>query len=171
MTRVGLALGGGGVRGLAHIGVLRVLERETIRPDVICGTSSGAIIGLAYAAGMTVDDMAEVCEGLRWRELVRPSVRRGGLFDTGRFEQFLAMIIDARDFDDLEYVCAAVAADPATGEAVVLTRGDPARAAHAPARQFQGSFHRWKSMVASSLMALSSTRFPWSQRASLARTT
>ena len=131
MTRVGLALGGGGVRGLAHIGVLRVLEREAICPDVICGTSSGAIIGLAYAAGMTVDDMAEVCQGLRWRELVRPSVRRGGLFDTGRFEQFLAMIIDARDFDDLDYVCAAVACDPATGEAVVLTRGDPARAARA----------------------------------------
>ena len=97
VTSVGLALGGGGVGGLAHIGVLRVLERERIRPDVICGTSSGVIIGLVYAAGMTVDEMAEVCQGLRWRRLIRPSLRRGGLFDTAGLAEFLAEIIDARE--------------------------------------------------------------------------
>ena len=129
MTRIGLALGGGGARGLAHIGVLRVLERAAIRPAVICGTSSGAIIGLAYAAGMTVDEMADVCQSLRWRQLVRPSVRRGRVFDTERLEQFLAMIINARDFDDLNYACAAIACDRATRERVLLTRGDPVRAA------------------------------------------
>ncbi len=117
VTRIGLALGGGGARGFAHIGVLRVLERAAIRPAVICGTSSGAIIGLAYAAGMTVDEMADVCQTLRWRQLVRPSVRRDRLFDTERLEQFLAMIINARDFDDLKYACAAVACDRATGSA------------------------------------------------------
>ena len=129
VTRIGLALGGGGARGFAHIGVLRVLERAAIRPAVICGTSSGAIIGLAYAAGMTVDEMADVCQTLRWRQLVRPSVRRDRLFDTERLEQFLAMIINARDFDDLNYACAAVACDRATRERVLLTCGDPVRAA------------------------------------------
>ena len=117
MTRIGLALGGGGALGLAHIGVLRVLERAAIRPAVICGTSSGAIIGLAYAAGMTVDEMDDVCQSLRWRQLVRPSVRRGRVFDTEGLEQFLAMIIDASDFDDLNYVCAAIACDRTTGSA------------------------------------------------------
>ena len=58
-----------------------------IRPAVICGTSSGAIIGLAYAAGMTVDEMADVCQSLRWRQLVRPSVRSDRVFDTERLEQ------------------------------------------------------------------------------------
>ena len=99
MTSIGLALGGGIARGLAHIGVLRVLERAGIRPDVICGTSSGAIIGLAYAAGMTVDEMADVGQSLRWRQLVRPSVRSDRVFDTERLERFLAMIIRARDFE------------------------------------------------------------------------
>ncbi len=128
-TRIGLALGSGGARGFAHIGVLRVLERSAIRPTVVCGTSSGAIIGLAYAAGMTVDEMADVCQTLRWRHLLRPSVRRDLVFDTERLEQFLAMIIDARDFADLDYACAAVAYDRATKERVLLTRGDPVRAA------------------------------------------
>ncbi len=131
MTRIGLALGGGGARGLAHIGVLRVLEREGIRPAVICGTSSGAIIGLAYAAGMSVDEMADICQTLRWRQLVRPSVRRDRLFDTERLEQFLTMVINARDFDDLNYACAAVACDRATRKGVLLTCGDPVRAARA----------------------------------------
>lgn len=55
--KVGLALGGGGVRGMAHIGVLDVLEREGIGIDLIVGTSAGALIGGAYAAGMTVKDI------------------------------------------------------------------------------------------------------------------
>ena len=131
MTSIGLALGGGIARGLAHIGVLRVLERAAIRPDVICGTSSGAIIGLAYAAGMTVDEMADVGQSMRWRQLVRPSVRSDRVFDTERLERFLAMIIRARDFEDLNYVCAAIACDRASRERVVLTRGDPVRAAYA----------------------------------------
>jgi NTE family protein len=113
--------------------VLRVLEREAIRPDVICGTSSGAIIGLAYASGMTVDEMANVMLTLRWRQLVRPSVRRGGLLDTRRLDAFLESIIEARDFDDLDYVCATVACDAVTRERVVLFRGDPVRAARASA--------------------------------------
>ena len=131
MTRIGLALGGGGACGFAHIGVLRVLEREAIRPAVICGTSSGAIIGLAYAGGMTVDEMADVCQSLRWRQLVRPSVRRDRVFDTERLEEFLANMIGARDFADLNYSCAAIACDRATRERVMLTRGDPVRAAYA----------------------------------------
>ena len=56
--KVGLALGGGGVRGLAHIGVLKVLEQEGIAIDLIAGTSAGALIGGAYASGMTTGEIA-----------------------------------------------------------------------------------------------------------------
>jgi len=55
--RLGLALGGGGARGFAHIGVLKVLERENIRPDIIVGTSVGSIVGGALASGMTVEEI------------------------------------------------------------------------------------------------------------------
>ncbi|MBW2600013.1 MAG: patatin-like phospholipase family protein [Deltaproteobacteria bacterium] len=55
--RIGLALGGGGARGLAHIGVIRMLEQEKIPIDIIVGTSSGALIGGAYASGITPEEM------------------------------------------------------------------------------------------------------------------
>jgi len=57
--KIGLALGGGGARGLAHIGVMKVLEREKIRPDLIVGTSMGAIVGGALASGMKVGELEE----------------------------------------------------------------------------------------------------------------
>jgi NTE family protein len=56
---LGLALGGGGARGFAHIGVLKVLERENIRPDIILGTSAGSIVGGALASGMTIEQIEE----------------------------------------------------------------------------------------------------------------
>jgi len=55
--RIGLALGGGGARGLAHIGVLRVLEKEKIPIDLIVGTSIGALVGGAYAAGFSPEEL------------------------------------------------------------------------------------------------------------------
>jgi NTE family protein len=58
-SKLGLALGGGGARGFAHIGVLKVLERENIRPDIIVGTSVGSIVGGALASGMTVEQIEE----------------------------------------------------------------------------------------------------------------
>jgi NTE family protein len=59
VRKLGLALGGGGARGFAHIGVMKVLERENIKPDIIVGTSVGAIVGGALASGMTVDELEE----------------------------------------------------------------------------------------------------------------
>lgn len=56
-SRLGIALGGGGARGIAHIGVLKVLEREKIQPDFITGTSIGALVGAAYAANPRIADL------------------------------------------------------------------------------------------------------------------
>ncbi len=131
--RVGLALGGGVVRGLAHIGVLRVLERAGVELDVICGTSIGAVVGGAYAGGMSVDAMADAADSLRWPQLVRPRPRRRSVFDTAGLDAFIDSIITPRDFGELRCPYAAVARDRDTGERVVLTEGDPARAARASA--------------------------------------
>ncbi|MEA3471507.1 MAG: patatin-like phospholipase family protein [Thermodesulfobacteriota bacterium] len=61
--KIGLALGGGGARGFAHIGVLRVLEEESIPVDIIVGTSSGALVGASYASGIGPDKLEEIIEG------------------------------------------------------------------------------------------------------------
>lgn len=85
--RVALALGGGAARGLAHIGVLEVLEREGVRPGCIAGSSMGGIIGALAAAGFTAREIAEVARGfrfpwwflpggfLRWETIFGPAAR------------------------------------------------------------------------------------------------
>ncbi|MCC5868643.1 MAG: patatin-like phospholipase family protein [Gammaproteobacteria bacterium] len=64
--RLGLVLAGGGARGAAHIGVLKVLEEMGLRPDVIAGTSMGAIVGGLYATGMTAADLEQIIDGMDW---------------------------------------------------------------------------------------------------------
>jgi len=130
---VGLALSGGGLRGLAHIGALRVFERAEILPDVVSGTSIGAVIGASYASGMPIDEMFEIAIELRWSELIRPALRRHSVFDTAGFDDLLASVIRARRFEHLRVPYAAVARDLATGERVVLDDGDPVQAARASA--------------------------------------
>src|SRR3954467_12517141 len=69
--RIALVLGGGGLKGFAHIGVLRALEERSIVPDVYAGTSIGAMIGAAYIGGASIDDLASRAEALRKRDLFR----------------------------------------------------------------------------------------------------
>jgi NTE family protein len=71
--KIGLALGGGGARGFAHIGVLKVLDREGIRPDIIVGTSVGSIVGGAIASGMTVNALEETADAFLESDLYRSS--------------------------------------------------------------------------------------------------
>ncbi|MEM6664205.1 MAG: patatin-like phospholipase family protein, partial [Pseudomonadota bacterium] len=74
--RIGLVLGGGGAAGVAHVGVIRELERLGIRPDVVTGTSMGAIIGGLYAAGYTPDDLERVALEIEWGSILNDSSDR-----------------------------------------------------------------------------------------------
>src|SRR4249919_3738373 len=74
--RVGLALGGGGARGIAHIAVLRQLEAMKVPVDCIAGTSMGALVGAMYASGMTVDEIEKVVLSLDWPQLFNDSLTR-----------------------------------------------------------------------------------------------
>lgn len=74
--RIGLVLGGGGAAGVAHVGVIRELERLGIRPDVVTGTSMGAIIGGLYAAGYTPDDLERVALEIEWGSILNDSADR-----------------------------------------------------------------------------------------------
>ena len=86
--RIGLVLSGGGARGLAHVGVLKVLEREHIPIDVIAGTSMGAIIGGLYASGMSADELERELLRVRWDSLFASRVERRELSQRRKEEDF-----------------------------------------------------------------------------------
>ncbi len=129
--RVGLALGGGGARGMAHVGVIRVLEREGIPIDCIAGTSAGSLAGAAYAGGIRGHDLLELALRIRWRDIMRPVWPRQGFVSFAKLETFVAELLGDPEFADLEIPYAAMAADLATGELVVLKEGRVAPAVRA----------------------------------------
>lgn len=129
--RVGLALGGGGARGMAHVGVLRVLEMEGIPIDCVAGTSAGSLVGAVYAAGLRGDRLMEMALTLRWHHIASLVWPRRGLVSFAKLERYMAEQIGDPAFADLEIPYAAVAADLATGEQVVLRKGRVAPAVRA----------------------------------------
>ncbi|HID64851.1 MAG TPA: patatin, partial [Anaerolineae bacterium] len=129
--RIGLILSGGGARGAAHLGVLRVLEREGIRPDCVVGVSAGSVVGAGYCAGVSVAKMEEAALDLQWSKLGRLVRPRLGLFDSHRLESYVAGLVGNLQFADLSIPFAAVAADILTGQLVVLKEGSVAWAVRA----------------------------------------
>ena len=129
--RVGLALGGGAARGFAHVGVIGVLDREGIPIDLIAGTSAGSLVGAAYAAGLRSQELLELALNLRWRDIGRPVWRRRGFVSFEKLERWLIDTLGDLTFADLRIPYAAVAAELATAEQVVLQRGRLARAVRA----------------------------------------
>lgn len=117
---VGLALSGGAARGMAHVGVLRALTEHKVPIDYIAGTSAGSIVGGAFAAGMAVDQIAEVGRALRWRDVGRMTMSRLGVQSNERLEQYLRERLPITRFEELNVPFAAVATDLKTGTAVVF---------------------------------------------------
>ncbi|BBH71652.1 patatin [Actinoplanes sp. OR16] len=131
--RIGLALGGGAVRGAAHVGVLDEMVRAGLEPAVITGTSAGALVGALYAAGQTPSEILKLAQTLRWARLVRPARTRKALFETSKLGAFLETALGNATFDDLGLPFAAVACDLATGGEVVMREGSVAQAVLASA--------------------------------------
>ncbi len=129
--RVGLALGGGGMRGMAHVGVIRVLEREGIPIDCIAGTSAGSVVGAAYAGGIRGHQLMELALQIRWRDIARPVWPRHAFISFARLETYVANLLGDPTFADLDIPYAAVTADLATGEQVILQEGRVAPAVRA----------------------------------------
>ncbi|HVG38100.1 MAG TPA: patatin-like phospholipase family protein [Pyrinomonadaceae bacterium] len=130
--RVGLALSGGAARGLAHVGVLKVLEEHGVIVDCVAGTSAGALVGGAYAAGVTVEELELMGRSLRWRDLGRMTISRLGVQSNARLEEFIRERFPHTRFEDLRLPFAAVATDLHTGEPVVMKEaGDAAFAIRA----------------------------------------
>jgi NTE family protein len=123
--RIGLALSGGAARGIAHVGVLRALEENAIPIDAIAGASAGALIGGAYAAGLSIAELEAMARKFRWRHVSRLSFSRLGLQSNAPMTEFLRASLPVTRFEELRIPFAALATDLQTGTAVVMRdRGD-----------------------------------------------
>ena len=141
--KVGIALGGGGVRGLAHVCILQVLDDLHMRPAVIAGTSMGAIVGALYASGMSAREIREVIERrlilkndtwrdviekredlLKWVSAFKPDFSGSGLINAQGILNSLLDQIKVGSFEDLEIPLLVVASDYWSAEEVLFERGE-----------------------------------------------
>ena len=129
--KIGIALGGGFARGIAHVGALKVLEEEKISIDYIAGTSVGALIGAAYCSGVGARELEEVAGLVRFKHFARWTLSRYGFCTNDRMDLFLSRILKVKTFEQLRIPLAITATDFLTGEPKVFTSGgliDPVRA-------------------------------------------
>jgi NTE family protein len=120
--KVGIAMGGGGYRGYAHLGVLRVLERAGVPIDYLAGTSAGAMVGCLLALGHSPDAIADILDAGS-ASVFHPTLPRKSLLSDNAVQRFISRIIGDARFEDLRIPLAIVAADIASGREVVFTRG------------------------------------------------
>ena len=122
--RIGLALGAGGARGWAHIGVIRALQEARIEPEIVCGSSMGSLIGAAYAGG-TLERIEGWAQSLGWRDVLglMDFTWRGGLIRGEKLFDFFRARVEDRDIADFPLPFAAVATELHTGQEVWLREG------------------------------------------------
>ena len=139
--RIGLTLGGGGAKGLAHILMLEALDEQGIRPHVISGSSIGAIIGALYAAGLSGKEIRALIEqflvaeqdadsllpalpkSIRWLDFIDPELGSGGLLDSSDFIEFVGEQLPVQRFRNLVMPLKVVTAELLTGKQVVIESG------------------------------------------------
>ncbi|MDZ7661050.1 patatin-like phospholipase family protein [Thiohalophilus sp.] len=147
--KIGLALGGGGARGLAHIPMLEVFDELGIRPHRIAGCSIGAVMGCLYASGLSGMQIRQVVERLtvsededwldtlfsedifNWFDFVEPGMGKGGLIESEALMQYLLDLIEVDDFSQLEIPLTVVATDFWSRRQVVFESGELAFAIRA----------------------------------------
>jgi NTE family protein len=121
--RVGLALSGGFARGIAHIGVLRVLREAGIHVDIVAGTSVGALIGSAFCAGTPLEEMERIGATTSFADFGRWTPSWLGLATNQRLEKFLARFTPVKTFEEMPTPLAIATTDINAGVSVYYTRG------------------------------------------------
>lgn len=132
-VHVALVLGGGGARGIAHAGVLKVLEEEHVPIDLIVGTSAGSIVGALYADDPNADRVQELLMSAKKKDFVDISLLHTfkGLISGNALQNYLLANMQHQDFDGLKIPFIAVATDITTGNAIELAGGPVAPAVNA----------------------------------------
>lgn len=122
--RIGLALGSGSARGWSHIGVIRVLERAGISPEIVCGTSIGSLVGAAYAAG-ELDRLQHWVNDLRWQTVVGllDLTMGGGLIEGNKLVDFFRSRYNDQGIEQLPKAFSCVATELVSGREIWLREG------------------------------------------------
>lgn len=123
MKKLGLALSGGGAKGFAHIGVFKVLEECALMPDIIAGTSVGALMGALFADGYQADEIKELFSGREFSEFAQLQIPKSGLFDSKRFRYFLKRHLRTKNIEDLQIPMVIVATDLDNGVSHEFRKG------------------------------------------------
>ena len=131
--KLAVCLGSGGLHGFAHIGVIRAFERLGIKPDIICGTSVGAVVGVLWAAGLTVDEMEAIATEREWYASSWFRVPKLGFGTLDELRDAINEHVGKTRVESLPIRFAAVATDLATGQSVILDHGEPGQVAAASA--------------------------------------
>ncbi|PXX89572.1 patatin [Marinobacter vulgaris] len=127
-TRIGLALGGGAAKGIAHIGVLKAFEEEKIRIHCISGTSAGALIASYYAFGRPAESILSICSTLNLSKIINFTFKPGGLFSTDSIREMIHRDLGDCRIEDADIPLAICATDIETGEQLVFREGNLADA-------------------------------------------
>jgi NTE family protein len=124
-VRLGLALGGGFARGIAHVGVLRAFERARIPIHCIAGVSAGAIVASAFASGSTSKEIEQIAVRMRFSDIARWRFSRRGLMGSDPMRDFLAKLLKVLTFESMRIPLAVIASDLTAGApAVFRDKGD-----------------------------------------------
>ena len=129
--KIGLALSGGAVLGIAHVGVIKVLEENNIPIDLVAGTSAGSLAGSFLAAGISSDQMFEMVQSMTWGKISKLTIPKLGLLNSKLLERFIDSVIGRIDFHELKKPFAAVTVDLTIGKQVVLRDGSVSEAVRA----------------------------------------
>lgn len=140
MKKLGLALGAGGSRGVAHIGFLQAIEEEGIKVDCISGSSMGSVVGAAYAKGIPLEEIKEAVFHLRLLDLIAPTRKRGGVFGTRKMRAVLEKHLGDVNIEDLKIPFSCLAVDMITQKTIEFKEGSLLDAVVASA-SIPGIFH------------------------------
>ncbi len=132
-VRIGLALGGGAARGFAHVGVIKVLESQGIFPDIIVGSSAGAVVGALYAAGHNGFELQKLAHRLDESRISDWSLPARGVLKGEALQQFINEAVGQRPLEALKKPFGAVATDLHSGESIVFRTGNTGMAVRASA--------------------------------------
>lgn len=119
-----MALSGGGIKGLCHVGVIKALEEHGIYPDIISGVSAGAVVGAFYGDGFTPDEIAALFEDISFRKMTNIQIPEGGFFRIDAFEKFLKKTLRTKNIEDLKIPLRIVATNLDKGCSVTFEKGN-----------------------------------------------
>ncbi len=129
--RIGIALGGGAAKGFAHIGVIKMLEANGFKPEVVSGTSAGSVVGAFYASGMDAFQMQQHAVALDEASIRDVTLFNGGLVRGQKLQDYVNRMVGNRAFDKMKKPFAAVSTQLETGQRTVFVNGNIGQAVRA----------------------------------------